>query len=90
MSNKICNKELYNYHLNKLNNIMAREFFNYTKTILKKVSFDAGLFQIELSKALKRLLPYEVYELSKWMQDYFKDKPKLQPCIMQVKQLENK
>ena len=68
---------------------MARAFLSYTKTILKKVSFDPGLFQIELSKALKRLLPYEVYELSKWMQDYFKDQPQLQPCILHVKQIEN-
>jgi hypothetical protein len=69
---------------------MARVFLNYTKTILKKVSFDADLFQIELTKALKRLLPYEVYELSKWVQDYFKDEPQLQSCIMYVKQLERK
>lgn len=69
---------------------MARAFLTYTKTILKKVSFDAGLFQTELSKALKSLLPYEVYELSQWMQDYFKDEPQLQPCIMHIKRLENK
>lgn len=69
---------------------MSRVFLNYTKTILKKVSFDTNLFQIELTKALKRLLPYEVYELSIWMQDYFKDKPQLQPCIMYIKQLERK
>ena len=77
-------------HLNKLIKIMARAFLNYTKTILKKVSFDAGLFQIELSKAIKRLLPYEIYELSQWMQDYFKDEPQLQTCITHIKQLENK
>jgi len=69
---------------------MARAFLSYTKTILKKVSFDAELFQTELSKALERLLPYEVYELSLWMQDYFKDDTKLQPCIMRVRHLENK
>lgn len=69
---------------------MARAFLSYTKIILEKVSFDTGLFQTELSKALKKLLPYEVYELSQWMQDYFKDKPQLQPCIMRIKRLENK
>jgi len=69
---------------------MARVFFNYTKTILTKVSFNADLFQKELTKALKRLLPYEVYELSIWMQDRFKDKPKLQPCINHVRRIEQK
>jgi len=64
---------------------MAREFLDYTKTILKKVSFDVELFKIELTKALERLLTHEIYELSKWMQDYFKDEPQLQSCIMKVK-----
>ena len=38
--------------------------FEYTKTILKKVSFNSDLFCKELEKALKRLLPYEVEELT--------------------------
>jgi hypothetical protein len=69
---------------------MAREFLTYTKTILEKVSFDVELFRTELSKALKRLLPHEVYELSQWMQDYFKDEPKLQSCIMRIKLIDRK
>ena len=39
---------------------MARAMFEYTKTVLKKVSFDATLFCRELEKALQRLLPYEI------------------------------
>ena len=69
---------------------MAREFLNYTKTILRKVSFDVELFKIELSKALERLLPHEIFELSKWMQDSFKDEPQLQSCIMRIKLIDNK
>ena len=42
---------------------MARAMFEYTKTVLKKVSFDATLFCRELEKALQRLLPYEIEEL---------------------------
>ena len=41
--------------------------FEYTKTVLKKVSFNSDLFYIELEKALKRLLPYEVEELTIWI-----------------------
>jgi len=69
---------------------MARAFLDYTKTILKKVSFDVELFNVELSKAIKRLLPHEIFELSQWMQDYFKDEPQLQSYIMNVKLLERK
>jgi len=64
---------------------MARVFLDYTKTILTKVSFDKELFQAELTKALKHLLPYEVYELIVWMQESFKDKPQLQSCILRTK-----
>jgi hypothetical protein len=42
---------------------MARAMFEYTKTVLKKVSFDSVLFCKELEKALQRLLPYEIEEL---------------------------
>ena len=42
---------------------MARAMFEYTKTVLQKVSFDATLFCKEVQKALERLLPYEIEEL---------------------------
>ena len=42
---------------------MKRAMFEYTKTILSKVSFDPTLFGKELNKAMDRLLPYEVEEL---------------------------
>ena len=41
---------------------MARAMFEYTKTVLEKVSFNAELFRKELEKAVNRLLPYEVKE----------------------------
>ena len=46
---------------------MARAMFDYTKTILKKVSFDPSLFCKELEKALQRLLPHEIEELKIWI-----------------------
>ena len=46
---------------------MARAMFEYTKTVLKKVSFNSDLFCKELEKALTRLLPYEVKELTIWL-----------------------
>ncbi|PSG86426.1 hypothetical protein [Aurantibacter aestuarii] len=42
---------------------MARAMFEYTKMVLSKVSFDSNLFYIEVEKAFKRLLPYEIEEL---------------------------
>ena len=47
---------------------MARAMFEYTKTILNKVSFDANLFCKEVEKAVKRLLPYELEELRIFIQ----------------------
>ncbi len=60
---------------------MARAMFEYTKTILKKVSFDADLFCRELNKALDRLLPYEIEELRLWLQKFTSNKPELYVCM---------
>ena len=56
---------------------MARAIFDYTKTILKKVSFDAELFTKELKKAIKRLLPFEIEELRIWLLEYTVNRPEL-------------
>ena len=60
---------------------MARAMFEYTKTVLKKVSFNADLFCKELYKALDRLLPYEVEELRIWLQQFTANKPELYSCL---------
>lgn len=56
---------------------MARAIFEYTKTVLKKVSFNVELFCKELEKALNRLLPYEIDELKIWLQEFTLDRPEL-------------
>ncbi|MFM1878331.1 MAG: hypothetical protein RLZZ241_1197 [Bacteroidota bacterium] len=61
---------------------MAKGMLEYTKTVLQKVSFDAQLFSRELKKALKTLLPKELAELKRWLQDYVTDKPDLQPVVL--------
>jgi hypothetical protein len=43
----------------------------YVKEVLTKVSFDAQLFEKELRKAMKWLVPVEVGELKKWCYDQF-------------------
>ena len=60
---------------------MARAILDYTKTILKKVSFDAELFCKELKKAVKRLLPFEIEELRIWLLQFTANKPDLYPSI---------
>ena len=60
---------------------MARAMFEYSKTVLKKVSFNSDLFCKELEKALKRLLPYEVEELIIWLKKYTANKPELYVCM---------
>ena len=59
--------------------------FEYTKTILKKVSFSSDLFCKELEKALTRLLPYEVKELTIWLKVFTSNKPELFICMNLIK-----
>jgi len=64
---------------------MARAMFDYTKTILERVSFDANLFCRELQKAIERLLPYEIEELKIWIGDLTRQKPELNQCLIYLK-----
>lgn len=63
---------------------MARAMFEYTKTVLKKVSFDTALFCKELEKAVRRLLPYEVEELRIWLAAFISNKPELTVCMRYI------
>ncbi|MEO9893860.1 hypothetical protein [Aurantibacter sp.] len=64
---------------------MARAMLEYTKTVLKKVSFDASLFRKELQKAISRLLPQEIEELKQWLEAYLNDKPELHESLLYLK-----
>ena len=60
---------------------MARAFYNYTLTILEKVSFDPDLFNKELQKAYAALLPHEQSELNIWLQKFLKRNPALKAHV---------
>tara|TARA_B100000795_G_scaffold32446_1_gene21399 strand:- start:4022 stop:4216 length:195 start_codon:yes stop_codon:yes gene_type:complete len=64
---------------------MARAMFEYSKTVLKKVSFSSDLFCKELEKALARLLPHEINELSIWLKLFINNKPELHICMNLIK-----
>ncbi|AXT19573.1 hypothetical protein D7030_10105 [Flavobacteriaceae bacterium AU392] len=64
---------------------MARAMFEYTKTVLKKVSFDTALFCKEVQKAIKRLLPYEIEELKIFVQSLVIQNPQLDQCLIYLK-----
>jgi DNA replication protein DnaD len=64
---------------------MARAILDYTKTVLKKVSFDVELFSKELKKAVKRLLPFEIEELRIWLLQFTVDRPELYPSLALIK-----
>lgn len=51
--------------------------FEYSINILKNVSFDSALFSKELEKAMRTLLPYDVEQLIKWVNDFLIENPKL-------------
>ncbi|WP_026915962.1 hypothetical protein [Christiangramia portivictoriae] len=61
---------------------MARAMFEYTKTILDKVSFDPNLFCREVKKAIDRLLPHEIEELRLWILGLTKQNPELNQCLI--------
>ncbi|WP_044403739.1 hypothetical protein [Lacinutrix sp. Hel_I_90] len=64
---------------------MARAMFEYTKTILSKVSFDVNLFCKEVQKALQRLLPYEIEELKIYIESLVSQNPNLNQCLIYLK-----
>jgi len=64
---------------------MARAMFEYTKIVLKKVSFDVNLFCKELEKALQRLLPYEIEELKIFIKSLILQNPELNQCLIYLK-----
>lgn len=64
---------------------MARAMFEYTKTILEKVSFDANLFCREVEKAMRRLLPYEIEELRIFIKSLIMQNPELNQCLVYLK-----
>lgn len=64
---------------------MARAMFEYTKTVLEKVSFNPSLFCKELEKAVSRLLPFEVEELKIWVKTLVMKHPELATCVPLLK-----
>lgn len=56
----------------------------YTKTILKKVSFDVKLFCREVEKAMSSLLPDEVEDLKNWLRNFIQDKPELRESLVYI------
>ena len=64
---------------------MARAMLEYTKTVLRKVSFDTKLFCKEVKKAISNLLPDEIEELKHWIQQFITDKPELQQSLIYLK-----
>lgn len=63
---------------------MSKIMFDYTKSILERVSFDPILFCKELEKAIKTLLPFEMEQLKEWLFDFIIGKPELNQCLLIV------
>ena len=61
---------------------MSKIMFDYTKSVLERVSFDPILFCKELEKAIRTLLPYELEQLKEWLFDFTYEKPELKQCLV--------
>jgi len=65
-----------------MQNFMSRLIYDYSKSVLERVSFDSKLFCKELEKAIRTLLPYEIEELTIWLLQFTKEKPELRQCLL--------
>ena len=63
---------------------MSKIMFDYTKSVVERVSFDPILFCKELEKAIRTLLPYELEQLKEWLFDFTYEKPELKQCLVIV------
>jgi hypothetical protein len=63
---------------------MSQIMFDYTKSILERVSFDPFLFCKELEKAIKTLLPFEIEQLKEWLVSFIVEKPELKESLLIV------
>ena len=63
---------------------MSKIMFDYTKSILERVSFDPILFCKELEKAIRTLLPFEIEQLREWLLNFTIEKPELKQCLLIV------
>jgi DNA replication protein DnaD len=61
---------------------MTKIMYDYTKSVLERVSFDAKLFCKELEKAIKMLLPYEMEQLREWLLNFTIEKPELRQYLV--------
>ncbi len=65
---------------------MSQIMFDYTKSVLERVSFDPVLFCKELEKAVRTLLPFELDRLREWLFSFTNEKPELKQCLLIVNQ----
>lgn len=63
---------------------MSRLIYFYTKDSLERVSFNPDLFNKELKKAIRNLLPYEMVHLKNWLKFYTDSKPELKKCVSAI------
>lgn len=60
----------------------SKKMLEYSKQVLRKVSFDVSLFKKELAKAYQNLLEEEVEELIQWVKNNFGPHYVLQPIYI--------
>jgi hypothetical protein len=63
---------------------MSKMIYEYTQMVLERVSFDAVLFEKELKKAIRNLLPYEIELLRSWLLVFTDEKPELKKCLIHI------
>jgi len=63
---------------------MNRLIYDYTKSVLERVSSDTNLFKKELRKAMKALQPFEIEMLKNWLSYFTSNKPELRECLLET------
>lgn len=60
---------------------MATINYYYTKSVLEKVSKNPSKFKEELNEAKRTLLPFEINNLTKWLDFFTTNRPELKIYI---------
>lgn len=68
---------------------MATINYYYTKSVLQKVSKNPTKFKEELNEAKRTLLPFEINNLTKWLDFFTINKPELKKYIEDLSIINN-
>jgi hypothetical protein len=69
---------------------MSKAMYEYTKSILERVSFDPLLFLQRVRKSNQNFTSYEMEQLREWLLNFTIERPELKQCLLIVNYKRNR